>query len=210
VVDPLHDLQASYDIVAEEYARRIGRELDDKPFDRVLLDRFAARMVGQGDVWDLGCGPGHVARYLHDRGVTIAGFDLSGDMVACARLLNPEIRFEQGDFRQLPVPDHSWAGIIALYSIIHLQGEDVAPTLAEWRRIVRPGGSLLLAVHLGGDPLHLDQWWGMRVNVDFRFFQTRELIESLESAGWRIEEATERDPYPGVETQTRRVYILAS
>jgi hypothetical protein len=37
----------------------------------------------------------------------------------------------------------------------------------------------------------------MRVNVDFRFFQTEELLESLESAGWRIEEATERDPYPG-------------
>jgi len=131
-------------------------------------------------------------------------------MVACARRLNPEIRFEQGDFRRLPVPDHSWAGIVALYSIIHLQCEDVAPTLAEWRRVVRPGGSLLLAVHLGGDPLHLHEWWGMRVNVDFRFFQTGELLESLESAGWRIEEATERDPYLGVETQTRRVYIRAT
>jgi hypothetical protein len=53
---------ATYDTVAEEYARRIGRELEDKPFDRALLDRFAARMAGQGDVWDLGCGPGHVAR----------------------------------------------------------------------------------------------------------------------------------------------------
>jgi SAM-dependent methyltransferase len=142
--------------------------------------------------------------------VTVAGFDLSGDMVACARRLNPEIRFEQGHFRRFPFPDHSWAGIVALYSIIHLQREDVAPTLAEWRRVVRPGGSLLFAVHLGGDPMHLDEWWGSRANVDFRFFQTGELLESLESAGWRVEEATERDPYPGVETQTRRVYIRAT
>jgi hypothetical protein len=37
-----------------------------------------------------------------------------------------------------------------------------------------------------------------------------ELVGYLEAADWRIEETPERDPYPGVETQTRRVYILAN
>ncbi len=146
---------------------------------------------------------------LFDRGVAVAGLDLSGEMVACARRLNPEIRFEQGDLRRLPTPDHDWAGILAFYSIIHLARADVAPTLLEWRRVVKPSGSLLLAVHLGEEPRHVDEWWGKQVDVDFEYFQTGELVRDLESAGWRIDEATERDPYPGVETQTRRVYILA-
>lgn len=98
---------------------------------------------------------------------------------------------------------------MAFYSIIHLPRQQVTPTLAEWRRAIRPGGLLLLAVHLGENALHLEEWWGHRVSVDFGFFQTQELVGYLEASDWLIEETTERDPYPGVETQTRRVYILA-
>ena len=208
-IDPVHALQASYDAVAEEYLRRISQELDAKPFDRALLDRFAARLAAQGPVWDLGCGPGHIARYLLGRGVTVAGLDLSPALVACAKQLNPTIHFEQGDFRRLPAVDHAWAGIVAFYSIIHLPRQEVTPTLVEWHRATRPGGLLLLAVHLGENALHLEEWWGHQVSVDFGFFQTQELVGYLEASDWHIEETTERDPYPGVETQTRRVYILA-
>ena len=59
------DIQDSYDRVAAEYIKRISGELKHKPLDRQLLDRFAARVQGFGTVCDLGCGPGHVARYLH-------------------------------------------------------------------------------------------------------------------------------------------------
>jgi hypothetical protein len=50
------------------------------------------------------------------------------------------------------------AGIVAFYSIIHLTRQEVTPTLVEWRRAVQPGRVLLLAVHLGEDALHLDEW----------------------------------------------------
>lgn len=204
-----HALQASYDAVAEEYVRRISRELESKPFDRALLDRFADRLAGRGTVWDLGCGPGHVARYLFERGVTVAGLDLSAALVAWARKLHPGISFEQGDFRRLPAADHDGAGIVAFYSILHLDRRVVTPTLVEWRRAIKPGGWLLLAAHIGDEVRHLDDWWGHKVDLDFTFFQVSELVGYLEAGGWRIEEATERDPYPDIEVATRRVYILA-
>ena len=77
-MDPqkLSDCQSSYDRIAEEYTSRIAGELEHKPLDRMLLDEFAARLKGAGRVCELGCGPGHVARYLHDRGVNIFGIDL--------------------------------------------------------------------------------------------------------------------------------------
>ena len=70
--------QTSYDAVADEYVRRNFDELKDKPLDRDLLDRFADRVRGLGPACDLGCGPGQVARYLHERGVAACGVDLSG------------------------------------------------------------------------------------------------------------------------------------
>ena len=53
--------------------------------DRQLLDRFAASVQDRGPVCDLGCGPGHVARYLSERKVQVCGVDLSPEMVKRAR-----------------------------------------------------------------------------------------------------------------------------
>src|SRR6185503_18846710 len=103
------DTQSSYDRVADEYVRRIAGELAGKPFDRELLDNFANRVRDSGLVCDMGCGPGHVARYLHDRGVSICGIDLSAEMVERARSLNPGITFTHGDMVNLDVADVSWS-----------------------------------------------------------------------------------------------------
>src|SRR5919106_243783 len=73
--------QRSYDLVADEYVRRIFEELQHKPLDRQFLDRFAASVRDVGPACDMGCGPGHVARYLHERGVRVCGVDLSAAMV---------------------------------------------------------------------------------------------------------------------------------
>jgi 2-polyprenyl-3-methyl-5-hydroxy-6-metoxy-1,4-benzoquinol methylase len=82
------DYQSSYDAVANEYVRRISGELQHKPLDRALLERFGTVVRDRGPVCDLGCGPGHVARYLKERGVEVVGYDLAPKMVEAARILN--------------------------------------------------------------------------------------------------------------------------
>ena len=191
------DVQASYDLVADEYVRRIFDELEHKPLDRQLLDRFASRVRGVGPVCDMGCGPGHVARYLHERGVQVTGVDLSPVMVQHARTLNPGIEFKQGNMRSLDIEDEAWAGIAAFYSIIHIPRHEVALVLTELKRVLRPKGLLLLAFHMGDGVVHLDEWWGQRVSVDFIFFRTGEMAGFLESAGFEVGEIVEREPIPG-------------
>ncbi len=63
----MENVQKSYDQVADEYTSRFFHELEHKPLDRALLDLLAERVRGLGLVADLGCGPGHAARYLHER-----------------------------------------------------------------------------------------------------------------------------------------------
>lgn len=204
------DVRASYDRVADEYARRIYAELRDKPFDRERLDDLADRLQGRGVVCDLGCGPGQVARYLADRGLAVVGVDLSAGMLEQARRLNPDLSFRQGDMRALiDVPDGVWAGIAAFYSIIHIPRAQVGATLRELRRVLQPGGWLLLAFHLGDEVLHLTTWWERPVSADFVFFQSLEMTRELLGAGFTIESTLEREPYPEIEHQSRRGYILA-
>jgi len=138
--DRTSEVSASYDEVAAEYVRRIAGELEHKPFDRELLDRFAAMFDASDTVCDVGCGPAHVARYLHERGIKVTGVDLSPEMVEQARMLNPELDIRQGDMMSLDVPDDSWAGIVAFYSLIHIPRTDVARALSELGRCLRPDG----------------------------------------------------------------------
>jgi SAM-dependent methyltransferase len=205
----IDDLRDSYDAVVEEYIERIFDELDHKPLDRELLDRFAAR-VGAGPCCDLGCGPGHVARYLFSRGANVTGIDLSPRMIERARQLNPGIEFRQGDMRNLVALKDGWAGIIAFYSIIHVPREHVTSVLQGLVSSLSPGGILLLSFHLGSETTHLDELWGKKVFLDFHFFERDEMEGYLRSAGFDIEEVVERAPYEGVEYPSRRAYIFAT
>jgi SAM-dependent methyltransferase len=200
----------AYDSVASTYADKIFGELTGKPFDRHLLNRLAESVEGRGVVCDIGCGPGHVAKYLRERGAEVIGVDLSAGMVAEAARLNPGIAFSVGDMRALDAPDGAWAAIVALYSIIHLEPADVPVALAEFRRVLIPGGLLLLSFHAGDEVRHLDEWWGVPVSIDFHFLSPDWVLNRLREAGFDVLEQTVRAPIPGVEAATQRCYMLAS
>jgi SAM-dependent methyltransferase len=202
------DLQAGYDRVAEHYATEFFEELKRKPFDCQQLDQFAETVSGAGLVCELGCGPGQVARYLKDRGVEMCGVDLSPEMVRVAGRLNPDISFSQGDMLALQFPDDSLAAIVLFYSIIHIQRNDVMRALQEMRRVLAPNGRLFLAFHGGEGELHRDEWYGEKVSIDFRLFQSAEMAGYLEAAGFQDIRIIERDPYE-FEHPTKRVYVFA-
>jgi SAM-dependent methyltransferase len=206
-----NDVQSSYDRLADEYARRIYDELQHKPMDRQLLDRFATSVREEGVVCDLGCGPGQVARYLQGCGIHVVGVDLSLRMIEQARRLNPGIAFSQDDMRALTVAPNTWAGIAAFYAIVNLPPDDVVQALREMMRVLRPGGLLLLSFHIGEDTSQVEEnLWGYDVSLPVTFFRTATTAGYMRSAGFEIEEIIERDPYPpDVEYQSRRAYVFA-
>jgi len=202
-------IRESYDRVAEEYACRLFDELRHKPLDRELLDRFARQVGNRGEVCDMGCGPGHVARYLKDAGAAVFGLDLSPGMLEQARKLNPDITFREGNVLALEIPDGSLAGIAAFYAIVNLSPESLPTVFAEMQRVLAPGGWLLLAFHVGDQVIQEDQLWGFPISMKFRFLQSAAICPQLENAGLAMEEAIEREPYPDVEYPSRRAYIFA-
>jgi len=203
------DVRSSYDSAARAYAEHLASELDRKPLDRHLLNRFAEAVRGVGLVADLGCGPGHVARYLDAQGVRMVGIDLSPEMIRVASELQPGIEFRAGDMRALDLPDGSLAGVIAFYAIVHFQPDELGPVFREMRRVLSPGGLALLSFHVGEEVVHLDDLFGAPVSLDFRFHVPDRVIEALESAGFTVMERIDRQPYEGAEYPSRRCYLLA-
>lgn len=138
-----------YDAVASEYAEKFKDEMNDKPFDRDCLNRLAREVRDLGPICDMGCGPGQIARYLYSQGVKTLGVDLSPKMVSEAGRLNPETHFHQGNMLALPDLDSSWGGIAAFYCIIHIPRAQVVDALREMKRVLKPGGVLLVTFHIG-------------------------------------------------------------
>ena len=204
-------LAADYDPVAGAYAEHFSDELRNKPFDITMLDWLAARVGELGPICDLGCGPGQVAAYLHDRGAAVCGIDPSAAMVGEARTRNPGIGFAQGDMLELAgVADESFGGIAAFYAIVNIAPAQLGTVFSEMARVLRPGGTVILSFHIGNEVRRLDELLGVAVALDFSFIETAEVTTRLWKVGLEVTEAIEREPYPDhVEHQSRRAYIFA-
>ena len=203
------DIRASYDSAANAYVEHLFTELEQKPLDRHFLNRFAEAVRGHGLVADLGCGPGHVAKYLHEQGVDICGIDLSPEMVRCAARLCPGLEFRVGDMSSLDLPDASLTGIVAFYSIVHFEPLELDTIFRECRRVLARDGTMLLAFHIGDETVHVDDLWGQAVDLDFRFHRPSDVITRLKAADLIVIESVEREPYQDVEYPSRRCYLLA-
>lgn len=136
----------AYDAIAAVYADFVRDSLDSLPLDRAVLAAFAdtVRGGGAGPVAELGCGPGYLTAHLRGLGLDVFGVDLSPVMIDIARATYPDLRFEVGSMDALDLPDGGLRGVVSWYSVIHTPPQDVPAYVAEFRRVLAPGGALLL------------------------------------------------------------------
>ena len=93
--------------------------------------------------------------------------------------------------------------------------EDRAAAYQEMARVIRPGGWLLLAFHTSlvghpaGEIMHAKQWWGEQVDLDFYYLEPDGRgRRDRTAAGFTVMARTDREPWPGVEHESRRTYLL--
>ena len=185
----------SYDATVVEYVEMVQGTLEARPLDRALLAVFA-ELVSAGDnhlVADVGCGPGRVTIFLSRLGVEAFGIDLSPNMINYARRSYPDLRFEVGSMLDLNMPDSFLGGLLAYYSIIHVPWERRADVLAEFCRVLAPGGQLLLVFQIGSEKQHRDELFGKPINCDWYRQQPDDLVELLRTAGFTIGSTTVRE-----------------
>jgi uncharacterized protein len=203
-------VRSSYDAVATAYAEHLADELLEKlPFECWLLDRIAAHADG-GPVVEVGCGPGHVTAYLAEAGADAMGLDLSPGMVEEARRRFPEGDYQVGDLRRLmrPISAPGWSAVLAWYSLIHLAASEVPEALAALIRPLAPGGWLVVALHVGSEVKHADDWFDASVDLDFVLHGPADFVAMVGEAGLTDMEWYHRGPITAREETTERLYVV--
>jgi len=205
----LKQVENLYDTVAEEYAKTFSGEHEKKPKDQEILQRFSQEIGDRRPVWDLGCGPGQTTRYLKNLGIEISGLDLSERILEQARTIHPEIHFRKGNIVELDFENGSIAGVVAFYAMVHFAEEQVRIAFREVFRVLQPGGIFLFTYHVGEETIHLGEFLGKKVDTDFMSFTSDFIFRCLKDSGFEKMEIIEREPYLGVEYESRRAYVFA-
>ncbi|MCM3661412.1 methyltransferase domain-containing protein [Georgenia satyanarayanai] len=165
---------AQYDAFAARYDAENASSMLNAFYERPAMLSLAGEVRGRR-VLDAGCGSGPLAAELLRRGAVVTGLDVGPAMVELARRrLGDDVPLHVGDLAQpLSFADDSFDDVVASLVLHYL--EDWSAPLAELRRVLRPGGRLLLSVN---HPT-------VRV-INFPqedYFATREYVETLELDG---------------------------
>jgi len=200
----------AYNLAAQRYHDLFHDEMNEKEYDRRLLDSFAGRFNKDSLICDAGCGPsGHIGRYVFDKGIQVVGVDISDKCVELARQYNPKMRFERGDIGNLAFDDSSFDGMISYYSIIDTPKKYVSRIFSEFHRVLKPDGHLLVAVKAGTTEGYIKDLLGLKTEIYFTLFTEKEITSYFEKAGFLLEFIERRNPYD-LEISNERIFAIGN
>ncbi|RSD08653.1 GrpB family protein [Amycolatopsis eburnea] len=162
-----------YDAFSESYAAHAEKSVTNAWYDRPAIVSLAGEVSGRR-VLDVGCAAGHLSALLASGGADVLGVDASPGMVSVARRKFGDVaRFEVADVTRPLALETGSFDVITASLVLHYV-KDWAPMLAEFRRVLKPGGALVFSVHHPGE----DWRWFDREN----YFEL-ELLEDEFPAG---------------------------
>jgi ubiquinone/menaquinone biosynthesis C-methylase UbiE len=119
----------------------------DEPNELIELEQpVSQRILGglpAGTALDAACGTGRHAAFLSSIGHSVIGVDICPQMLEVARAKVTGADFREGDVHRLPVDDQSVDLVVCALALTHVP--DLGPVLAEFARVLRPGGHLVIS-----------------------------------------------------------------
>jgi len=198
----------AYNLTAQKYHDLFQNEMNEKEYDRKLLDTFSTKFNNESLICDAGCGPsGHIGRYLFDKGIKVIGVDISEKCVELTRINNPNMKFECADIGSMPFDENSFDGLISYYSIINTPKIYVSRIFAEFHRVLKPGAYLLTAVKAGTAEGYVDNLLGINTKIYSALFTQEEITAYYDQASFKLEFIDKRNPYD-FEINNERIFAI--
>lgn len=201
------ETRRSFNLAAEKYFELFKDEMKQKEYDRTLLNKFAGNFDSKSIICDVGCGPGHITRYLSDKGLNVFGVDISERCIQIAQRENPRMRFQVMDMGRLDIADKSIDGITSFYSIIHTPKRLVHILFHEFNRVLKKSGKILVVVKKGIAEGYIDEWEGFKTRLHLTNFTEEELKYYLQTSGFELIFLETRQPYD-FEIPVERIYAI--
>jgi len=200
----------AYNKTAEKYHENFKNEVEQKEYDRLLLDRFSALLPDNSVICDAGCGPsGQIGKYLSEKGHKVTGIDISQKCIGIAKSFDPETDFKVMDIMKTDFANDSFDAIISYYSIIYTPKKHINKIFTEFNRILKRGGKLLVSVKKGTSEGIIDDEWYEGNKVYFTHFIEEEIRNYFADNNFSIDYIDTRKPYD-FEFNIERIYSIGT
>jgi len=196
VVTDVSEIARLYDRIADPYTSCFFRSATLRA-EEAYLEEVASYLRPGALLLDVGCGPGIEAQFFQARGFVYEGIDASPNMVRIARTKNPKGIFRTMKMENLEYPSRHFDGLIALESLIHFRKSIVPALLCEFRRVMKEGAPLLLALQEGSGEGPEAFPFDPSVRVWVNRFSREELSEVLRRTGFKSLSTSSRPPLAG-------------
>ena len=211
-MDPLEHINSltrqAYNLAAQKYHDLFHNEMNEKEYDRNLLDSFSTRFNKDSLICDAGCGSSaHIGRYLFNKGIKVIGMDISEKCVELARFYNPDMNFECAEISNMPFDDKTFDGLMSYYSIINTPKIYINRIFTEFGRVLKTDGYLLVAVKAGTSEGFIDDLLGIKTKIYSTLFTQEEIVGYFSKAGFLLEFFDKRKPYD-FEISNERIFAI--
>ncbi len=155
--------------------------------DPVMMARVAEG--GFGNALDVGCGEGRFCRMLTQAGVKATGIDPTAQLLEMARRRDPSGDYRLGRAEQLDFADGSFDLIVSYITLVDIP--DFRAAIGEMARVLRPGGSILIANLTSFTSACADRGWVKHSDGEHVHYPVDRYLDEhslwLEWSGIRIE-----------------------
>lgn len=138
---------AAYDAQAARATDLLGTAVHPLDRDRELIEPWAQDVDGR--ILDVGSGTGRWAGRLAQLGHDVEGMDPAARLVDLARRAHPAVPFRVAAIEDLAGSHERWSGVLAWYSLIHLDVDGLRQALPVLHHVLAPTGALLLSFFHG-------------------------------------------------------------
>lgn len=182
---------AAYDRIAARF-EQLNAEMPESLV--TLGDRVLQHLPPRPRILDVGCGPGRDMAWFEAREALVTGIDVSAEMLARAgkRTRGP---LAQMDMRKLNFAAASFDAVWAIASLLHIPKAEAPTVVSEFRRVVRTGGAVAVAVKRGTGEEWVQSHGGQRF---FAYYEPSELEALLSLADLNAESL---DTAPGLDCE---------
>ncbi len=194
-----------------KYARSYSEKFMDVSMYAQTLDLFYTHLPGNCSVLDIACGPGNIARYLHDKmpGIKITGIDLAPDMLDIAREIVPAEEFLLMDCRDMSLLPTLYDGIVCAFVLPYLGKEDALKLMLDCSDKLSNTGIFYLSFMEGANSNSGNVTNSGGDTVFLNYHEVQYITDALTAGGCDIINVTRMPSPPNTSVQTNDVILVA-
>lgn len=185
----LSGIKDSYNKAGQSYFDMFHDDISQHKEDQVLLDNFLKELPLKPVICDMECGPAaQYGGFIAYKCSEMHALDISDKNLELAAKKFPNLKYHCMDMCNTQFKNNTFDAVISFYAIFHIPKEQTKLVFKEFKRILKPGGKLLVVTHKGGYENTITNLWGHEnLSLFANFHNEKEIAAAASATGFKTD-----------------------